>query len=296
MDLTGKTTWHYYDTGFSDAYTNMALDEVLLRKMLIPDAIPILRVYTWSRPSVSVGYFQNVMDDFNLTLCKERGWPLVRRLTGGRAVFHDHELTYSILLPRSYPPLPSGLLGSYRYLSQGLLLGLRELGVEPELVALKDTKRERRGSALKSPDCFDSPSWYEITIGGKKIVGSAQRRTPYGILQQGSILISIRRFREFHELFRSHPDKMGAGGPYAEGSNMTSLEELLRNECPVGRVKQALLQGFRDAYGIHFLETRISREGQHAAHDLVTARYGRSDWNLYRKFSQFGEKLKENHS
>jgi len=106
MDLTGKTPWRYYDTGSSDAYTNMAMDEVLLKKMRRPDALPILRVYTWSMPSISVGYFQNVMDDFDLTLCKERGLPLVRRLTGGRAVFHDHELTYSMILPGSYPSLP----------------------------------------------------------------------------------------------------------------------------------------------------------------------------------------------
>jgi len=294
MDLTGKTPWRYYDTGSSDAYTNMAMDEVLLKKMRRPDALPILRVYTWSMPSISVGYFQNVMDDFDLTLCKERGLPLVRRLPGGRAVFHDHELTYSMILPGSYPSLPRGLLDSYRYLSRGLLLGLRELGVEPELAALKDMKEGRRGRALKSPNCFASSSWYEMTAGGKKIVGSAQKRTPYGILQEGSILISTLRFRAFSELFRKRPDRMDSGGYREDEYPMTSLTEILRGDCPVDRVKQALLQGFINAYGIHFQKTRITREERRSAYELVDARYGRDSWNLYGKYKLLGEKPEQN--
>lgn len=288
--------WTYLDTGSSDAYTNMAMDEVLLKKMLNPDALPILRVYTWSHPSISVGYFQNVTDDFDLTLCKGRGWPLVRRLTGGRAVFHDHELTYSILFPKSCPTLPDGLFESYRYLSQGFLLALRKLGVEPELVTLQDTKKDRPRPASKSPDCFASPSWYEIAARGRKIMGSAQRRTPYGILQQGSILISTRRFREFYELFlyasaHKHPCAMQPGD-----LGMTSLTEILGTELPINQVKKAILHGFKEAHGVHFVEKSITPEVQREAHELVEARYRRNSWNLYRKSAFFRENLEENHS
>jgi lipoate-protein ligase A len=285
-----RNTWSLIDTGPSDAYTNMAIDEVLLERMRSDEALPILRFYTWSRPAISVGYFQNVIDDFDLRLCQKRGWALVRRLTGGRAVFHDHELTYSILVPPSFTDWSGDILSSYRYFSQGLLLGLRKLGADAELVSLHGSKKSRRSEASRSPDCFASPSWYEISVDGKKIVGSAQRRMPYGILQQGSIMISTRRFQEFREVFRQSSDKMGREENRHGKPGITSLTEVLDQEIAPGQLKQAIIEGFEKAQEVRFIESGLSRNEQKKAEILISARYGNDDWNLRRKPSVLKEK------
>lgn len=289
MKILDTNTWHHIDTGPSDAYTNMALDEVLLHKLKNQDAVPVLRFYTWSPPAISVGYFQDVSHDFDLSLCRKRGWPVVRRLTGGRSVFHDQELTYSILLSRTFSEAARSVLESYRYLSQGFLLGLRELGVAAEQISLQKRKKRSRPSSSKSPDCFASPSWYEISVGGKKIVGSAQRRMPYGILQQGSILISTKRFQEFREVFRRSSHRERKGEVQDHGLGMTSLTEVLKGEIPLEKVKEAILKGFTQAHGIDFEEMKLSPHDKKAARDLVRDRYGRSEWNFNRKPSVFKE-------
>lgn len=283
MNRPHSNTWTLIDTGPSDAYTNMALDEVFLKGLKAADAVPILRFYTWSQPSISVGYFQDVGQDFDLALCQERRWPVVRRLTGGRAVFHDHELTYSILLPLSDPGVPSGLLESYRYLSLGFLSGLRELGADAELVSRERMKSVREARALRSPDCFASLSWYEISVGGKKIAGSAQRRTPYGILQQGSILISRRRFQEYYEVLRRDLEREGGRRRGSETPGMTSLVEILGRAIPLGRMKDAILKAFEETHQIRFVEKELGLDDRRRAHELVGARYGRNDWNFSRK-------------
>lgn len=280
--------WLSYDTGPSDAYTNMAIDEVLLNRIQGGEERPVLRFYTWSSPAISVGYFQNIRKEFDLELCRERHWDLVRRLTGGRAVFHDHELTYSLLVPMHFPDLPGNIRESYRYLSQGFLLGLRELGAEAELVSLQNTKGGPRKSSAKSPDCFASPSRHEISVGGKKIMGSAQRRIASGILQQGSIMISTRRFHEFYEVFLKNTDKIERD--IRPGSTMTSLHEALQRDIPLNVIKKAILCGFEKALGVRFVDQELTKDEKIEANGLVFSRYKRSDWNLSRKAPVFKEK------
>jgi lipoate-protein ligase A len=296
MNILHHATWHHIDTGPSDAFTNMALDEVFLHKLKFQDAVPVLRFYTWSPPAISVGYFQDVSRDLDLDLCRARGWSVVRRLTGGRSVFHDQELTYSIFLPRLFYQNIKSVRECYRYLSQGFLQGLRGLGVHAEMVTLQKIKGELRRSFARSPDCFASPSWYEISVDGKKIVGSAQRRMPYGVLQHGSILISTTRFQEFREVFSQSSDKEIRRGVRDFNPGMTSLTEILSREISLEEVKIAILQGFRQAHGIHFEKMLLSSHDKNAVRDLVRVRYGRSEWNLNRKPSVFKGQIGINHS
>lgn len=277
MNRNHTNSWSFLDTGPHDAFFNMAADEVLLFRMKEEDARPVLRFYTWSRPSITIGYFQKVVDEFDLSTCESRGWDVVRRLTGGRAVFHHQELTYSIVLPRSAPGAAGSVLESYRMLSGGLLTGLRLLGLDAELVSLRTKRRRRRPAGGRSPNCFHSASWYEITVEGKKLVGSAQRRMPYGILQQGSILISMAGQEEFDEVLRRSSDKKDKQG----GGGMTSINNSLKGFHEIDRLKESLINGFRKALGMDFLQTELTSEERQQTARLIRERYRSREWNWY---------------
>lgn len=152
-------------TGAADAFTNMAMDEALLltaqnsRKWM-----PALRLYSWSPPAVSIGYFQSLEEEVDVAECKRRGVDIVRRTTGGGAVFHHTELTYSFIT-REYPP---SLLESYRLICGAILEGLKGIGVEGEFSPLND-----------------------LTLNGKKFSGNAQTRKKGVLLQHGTILLDV---------------------------------------------------------------------------------------------------------
>src|SRR6266568_985857 len=152
---------------------NMAVDEVLLDGVATGTAPPTLRFYEWTPPCLSLGYFQP--------------FDVVRRPTGGRAILHDRELTYSIALPASVLGQDGGVLPSYYRLSLALQDGLRRLGVPATLAP-----ESAGSSAAHGPVCFDRPSAHAILLPGRKLVGSAQMRRGGGLLQHGSILIEPR--------------------------------------------------------------------------------------------------------
>ena len=124
------TTWYFLNSGKCSPSYNMALDEALLdwhSEGLIP---PVIRFYEWEPATVSIGYFQQAARDINLAAVREQGLGFVRRPTGGRAVLHEHELTYSIIVTEDYPNMPATVTEAYRVLSEGLLLGFQNLGME----------------------------------------------------------------------------------------------------------------------------------------------------------------------
>jgi lipoate-protein ligase A len=176
----------------------MAVDEALVLSADASGFSPTLRIYRWSRPAVTIGYNQQIIQGINLKFCHNKNIDIVRRPTGGRAVYHHQELTYAVVVPRSFFKGDS-VLGSYRVLAGGFLECLRILGVAGELItpalsrkSHKQTERIRSGNRRKrfhQPACFLAPSRYEIGVGGKKIIGSAQRRYRSSILQQGSFLL-----------------------------------------------------------------------------------------------------------
>lgn len=173
--------WRLVITPPQDGATNMAIDEALTLAVARGESLPILRFYQWSRPCLSLGYAQS-LSSADLGQCAQRGWDVVRRSTGGRAVLHVDELTYSCIAPESDPRMAGGVLASYRRIAGGLLAGLRLLGLEPERAQPYYTDK---GSA--GPACFDGPSDYEITIGQAKLIGSAQKRQHNTVLQHGSL-------------------------------------------------------------------------------------------------------------
>ena len=165
-----------------------------------------LRFYTWQPATLSLGVNQHV-GEIDRVECDNRGIGLVRRLTGGRAVLHQHELTYSVIARDNDPRVSGGVIESYRKISGALVLGLQSLGVDVSLAPtnkalLRAVSAAGRTGELDLPEaaetastngaiCFDVSSAYELEARGRKLVGSAQARRGGAILQHGSILLDI---------------------------------------------------------------------------------------------------------
>lgn len=162
----------------------MALDEAILAAVGSGQSPPTLRLYGWQPPCLSLGYAQR-STDIDPARLATLGWSLVRRLSGGRAILHTDELTYSLTLPIDHPLAAGSVVDSYRRLSAALLSAVQRLGIDAE-TARHDPNRHGDFKAI----CFETPSDYEITAGGKKLIGSAQVRQSKAILQHGTLPLS----------------------------------------------------------------------------------------------------------
>src|SRR5262245_22115967 len=147
--------WRLLDTGPADGFTNMAIDEAILEMHASNGGLPTLRFYTWSPPALSLGYGQPIGLDIDLTQCTALGIDVVRRPTGGRAVLHDHEITYSLVLNGDDPRVSSGVLAAYLTISQAMIRGLSYLGITAELLPLR--RKVPLPSDKASLVCFATP-------------------------------------------------------------------------------------------------------------------------------------------
>ncbi|MGC9316070.1 MAG: lipoate--protein ligase family protein [bacterium] len=186
-----KETWRLDFAGKNAGEINMQRDAVLLNDARHPEFVPILRFYDWLNPTLTIGYGQP-RSDIDFDALREAGVDFAVRPTGGRAVLHWDEVTYSIILPAHHPIAESSVIESYKTISEGLVAGLRRLDIPAEI-----TRGELGGH--KNPSCFSSTSRYEVVVGGRKLIGSAQRRKHGALLQQGSIPVGpdFRRLNEF---------------------------------------------------------------------------------------------------
>ena len=176
------TPWRLLTTPPARGSWNMAVDEAILESATRGDVLPTLRLFAWQPACLSLGYAQSAADADRVRLA-QRGWDLVRRPTGGKAILHTDELTYSVTGPQTEPRLAGSVLESYRRLSTALLKALHLLGIPAQSQAeVLHSENEPKG-----PVCFEVPSNYEITVGGKKLIGSAQARRREGVLQHGTL-------------------------------------------------------------------------------------------------------------
>lgn len=163
----------------------MALDEAILEATAENRSLPTLRLYSWQPACLSLGHAQPFRD-VDMQALQDHGWDLVRRPTGGRAILHTDELTYSVTGPQDEPRLSGSVLESYRVLSSALLQALLNLGIPAEALPKHEVEKTTSNESL-NPVCFEVPSNYEITCSGKKLIGSAQARRKGGVLQHGSL-------------------------------------------------------------------------------------------------------------
>lgn len=240
--------WRFIDTGASDAFINMAIDEAMLlahEQGLTP---PTLRVYEWSPAALSLGFFQSIRKDVDEQKCREEGIDVVRRKTGGRSVLHKDELTYSVVASGKCG-FPYGVAASYKAISQGLIAAYRLLGLEVYLAP-------HRGNSPAAP-CFNAASFGDLTCKGRKIAGSAQFRRRDVLLQHGSLPISLDVRLLFSILkFPSSNSRERAAAAF--GERATCITELLGRRISRQELKEALFEGFQEALGIRFFEDTLS--------------------------------------
>ncbi len=268
--------WRLLDTGCRDGFTNMALDEAILTAVSNGLAPPTLRFYGWSSPTLTLGYFQETRKEIDLTACQRLGVQVVRRLTGGRAVLHHREVTYSIIAPMAHPDMRGSVLECYLRLSQGLLAGYRNLGVKAKLATAPPGKT---GSAA----CFDTPSWYELTAQGKKIAGSAQTRRMGCILQHGSLPLSLNNdllLQCLHLPSDSIRERLtGTLTRHAAGIN-----QLLDRPVSYPEMIQALAEGWQQALGWQLEPGDLTTSELSLARKLIHSRYKTAAWNMDRQY------------
>ena len=250
------------DSGLNSASMNMAIDEALLSSKL-----PVIRFYGWKPHSLSIGYFQSIKS-INLENLKKNNISLVRRLTGGNAVLHDKELTYSIITDESN--MPKNIIESYKKISKGLLEGLKNLG-------LKAVMNESIKKGDRSAVCFNDPSWYEILVNKKKIIGSAQKRIDGKVLQHGAVLIDVD-VEKYCSLFNN----CNSNFIDKAKSRITSINDELNKEIDYNDIKSAMKKGFEKSLKIEFIEDKLSEKELKLAEKLERNKYSNKNWNYIR--------------
>lgn len=265
-----------------DGAANMARDEALLESAR-QGGPPAVRLYGWSRPTLSLGAHQP-SSDVDLVACRARGIDLVRRPTGGGAVLHDAELTYAVAGRLGEPPFPSSVVGIYDTIAAALLAGFARLGVQ----AVASRSSGRGGPA--PAHCFSAPSAREILVAGRKLAGSAQLRRSGAFLQHGSILIDWDPSRIEDILSAGAPTGTtpgltttgGAEGAHpadGEGS-VTTLRAELGRTITIGEVGCAMAGGFIDHWGARFALGPLTPGEEEEAARLRSRKYLDALWTL----------------
>lgn len=263
--------WRFLDTGVHDGFLNMAIDEAILTAHLQGHCPPTLRVYRWHPPALSLGYFQDLEGEIEITKCSELRIDIVRRLTGGRAVLHDEELTYSVVTSEEYG-FPRSLAQSYRLLNEGLIAAYALLGVD---VCLEEHPREPLSAA-----CFSSAGLADLTCQGRKVCGSAQFRRGNALLQHGSLPIRLDA-QVFFSLLRFPSEAMREKARADLAQKAASLSDLLGDTIGWPELQEALVKGFQSSLGIALDEEALTLEEWELAQKLASEKYRADGWNYH---------------
>lgn len=274
-----QETWAFLDSGHHDAATNMAIDEALLQWHSKKEIPPTLRFYGWTRPSLTVGHFQNVQRSINFAGIKNHQCDFVRRLTGGTAVLHDDELTYSIIISEDHEKIPKSVNQAYYILSKGLLEGYRQLGIEADYAI-----PERELQKNRTDVCFERPASYEMVVNNKKISGNAQVRKNGVLLQHGSIPMSFDAHMLF-DLFNFSTENNRKRQREAFVHKAVSINELTNKKHSFDMLKDAFLEGFKKGLNISLEPIVLSTDQWVEINELAEQKYRTEEWNMHKKIN-----------
>jgi len=250
-----KEQWRLLLTGYNTASVNMAIDRAVLVANSEGKVPPTVRFYGWSPPAISIGYFQSLEEEVDLDSCKRFGVDYVRRITGGGAVFHDAELTYSIVISESHPSIPKNIMESYGRICGALIKGLKNLGIESEYIPIND-----------------------IVSGGRKISGNAQTRKSRTVLQHGTILMDVDVDKMFSLL--KVPDEKIKDKLIADvKQRVISVKHLLGEDIDFEKTAVAMKTGFEEEFDVELVEGSLAEDEVELSKKFEKECFGARDWN-----------------
>jgi len=263
--------WRLLRHGTATGAQNMAIDEAITMAIAEGRVPPTLRFYAWAPPCVSLGRNQKVAE-VDIARCAALGYGVVRRPTGGRAILHTDELTYSVIASPDHPLMAGLVLDSYLRLSAGLVAGLARLGIAAEAAP---------GTNRPGPDvsaaCFEVPSAYEIVAGTRKVLGSAQARRARSVLQHGSLPLTGDLTRVVDCLTFADDAERETLRSSLQGHAVTA-EELAGRPISYEEAVTALTAGFIAGLAIELAPGELTGDERTWAAELVRDRYGNAEW------------------
>jgi lipoate-protein ligase A len=221
--------WRYIITENNSAARNMAIDRAVLVANSERKVPPTVRFYTWCPPAISIGYFQSLSEEIDLKRCNDLGVDYVRRITGGGAVFHEDELTYSIVIPENHPQIPKNIMESYCRICGAVLKGLKNQGINSSYVPIND-----------------------IISNGRKISGSAQTRKLKTVLQHGTVILDVDIEKMFSLLLVPNEkirDKMISDVK----QRVTSVKNILGDYVSFNKLVKAMKKGFEQEFNVKLI-------------------------------------------
>jgi lipoyl(octanoyl) transferase len=265
--------WRLLITPPAHGAWNMALDEAILEAVeqnLVP---PTLRLYAWNPACLSIGYAQT-FKEIDIISLAQNGWEWVRRPTGGRAILHVDELTYSVIAPLNEPRVAGGVLESYRRLSVALLAALHALGIPADA---HPNIRIEQAQPHQAAVCFEIPSNYEIVVQGKKLVGSAQARKRNMLLQHGTLPLWGDLTRITQALtYDSQQNRTDAATRLL--MHATTVELALGTKITWLEAAQAFITAFQSELNLDLNPAGLIEEETRHADELVRDKYAHHSW------------------
>lgn len=250
-----REQWRLLKTGFNTAAFNMALDRAVVVANSMGNVPPTVRFYGWKPPAISIGYFQSLKEEVDLDNCRRYGVDYVRRITGGGAVFHEDEVTYSIVIPESHPEMPKSIMKSYGRICGALIKGLKHLGIESEYVPIND-----------------------IVAGGRKISGNAQTRKNRTVLQHGTILMDVNVDKMF-ALLKVPNEKIKDKLIADVKQRVTSIKHLLGEDTSFEKAAEAMKSGFEEEFNIELVEGTLTEEEIELTKKFERECFAAREWN-----------------
>ncbi len=265
--------WRLISHNVSSIFESMAIDEAIFIDTARSKKPPTIRFYGTYPAAISIGYFQE-LEDINTKKCREEGIDIVRRITGGKAVFHFNEITYCVIASGSENKFPNSIAGTYEIISQCIARGLSYLGIEAYLAQGGRTTANLGLGAC----CFSAPSKSELLVGGRKICGSAQMRRREGFLQHGSLLTSFNA-RETAALLSPSSDLEASADL---NNSVTAIDKQIKIPVNMKDICEKVKLGFINELGIELAESKLTAAEENLKNDLIK-KYKNSHWNMERK-------------
>ncbi len=272
MKRMQTANWRLILSGYQDAYTNMALDEALLEGYLRCTQIPTLRIYGWKPSAISFGYFQDPQSNVRIDACVSRGISLVRRLTGGGALIHDGDLSYSVICSSADLGCETSVIESFQKTCSFLKYAYAAFGLDAHF-ACEDNQawRRRRLSSVTQPDfCLAAHEKYDIVVGGRKLGGNAQKRRKRALLQHGSIPL--------RDISAQAAALVTQGGSSFD-SGFASLSDLAGRDIRFEALQQVLIDAFCQSFGVTLVQGALGEEEERIFRQLRDTQYATKEWN-----------------